>query len=110
MIMISIQRYIYYHYHHTIKRKRDRARKKAKIKARNKAWNLSDHLDIIPEDDEFFSTKGKYRFDFDTKKPLQSNILEVCEDNEHVDGGDTKIIHDLSNEDSKDCYDVFRNL
>ena len=69
-------------------------KKREKIrKAARKALNLADNLEIIPEDDEFFSTAVKYKFDFDKDIILQSNILEACTE-ECIDTNGTEIIEE----------------
>ena len=46
---------------------------------------MTETLEIIPEDDEYFSTEVKYKFDFDKDPIPKSNILETCEDGGYLE-------------------------
>ena len=61
--------------------------------------NLTDHLDIIPEDNEFFSAEVKYKFDFD-RDISQSTIWTAC-DVECLDEHATEIIDGCDNDSSE---------
>ena len=51
-------------------------------------------MEIIPEDDEFFSTDVKYRFEFDKDIILQSNAVEICEAGDNLENK-TKSIEEM---------------
>ena len=69
-----------------IQRIKARAKKEAKLKAKRNTMHT------IPEDDEYFSTDVKYKFDFDKKKIKQSNIVEIYDDKKCSDGNNTELI------------------
>ena len=55
-------------------------------------------MDIIPEDSEYFSTDIKYKFHFDKKQIVQSNILEICDGNESSEESNTASIEECDND------------
>ena len=82
-----------------------RRKRKEERESRRKAMNLTEYLDVIPEDDVFYSTECKWKFEFDEEIETSINTRISQDDKSEELGIDRETSTKSSENEERSSHD-----